>query len=65
MNIIIITDLKMAAGKQLLQKGVLFSPFSSAARRYCSESMDSAYDLVVVGAGMVGMALAACVGEGG
>lgn len=62
MNIIIITDLKMAAGKQLLQKGVLFS---SAARCYCSESMDSAYDLVVVGAGMVGMALAACVGEGG
>lgn len=66
MNIIIITDLKMAAGKQLLprllQKGVLFS---SAARCYCSESMDSVYDLVVVGAGMVGMALAACVGEGG
>ena len=52
----------MAAGKQLLQKGVLFS---SAARCYCSESMDSVYDLVVVGAGMVGMALAACVGEGG
>lgn len=58
----------MAAGKQLLQKGALFFPFSlssSAARRYCSESMDSVYDLVVVGAGMVGMALAACVGECG